>query len=202
QKPSVQLSRTGRRAGGVGLHWCQSGFPQGSRTDTLILRSRRALGVGQFGVATLTFSSCRFRKHPLLVARQNCGELQFCRARGHRTVAEVIAMSTTLPPGPRDWTFGLSQLRKVKQDALGYYTELKRRYGDVVRIRFGPYPTYVFFHPEAIREVLVVKAKQFRRFTKPMEVLAQWNGNSVLISEGDEWLRQRRMVQPAFHPKR
>jgi cytochrome P450 len=35
-----------------------------------------------------------------------------------------------------------------------------------------------------------------------MKVLAQWNGNSVIITEGDEWLRQRRMVQPAFHPRR
>jgi cytochrome P450 len=32
--------------------------------------------------------------------------------------------------------------------------------------------------------------------------VAQWNGDSVLITEGDDWLRQRRLVQPAFHPKR
>jgi cytochrome P450 len=98
--------------------------------------------------------------------------------------------------------FGLSQLRKMKQDVLGYYTELHRRYGDVVHLRFGPFHTYVFFHPDAVREVLVAKAKQFQRFPRPMQVLAQWNGNSVLISEGDEWLRQRRMVQPAFQPRR
>ena len=84
-------------------------------------------------------------------------------------------MPTAFPPGPHDWTFGLSQLRKMKQDILGYYTELHRRYGDVVYLRFGPYPTYVFFHPDAVREVLVAKAKQFRRFPRPMQVLAQWN---------------------------
>src|SRR6516164_3941442 len=111
-------------------------------------------------------------------------------------------MPTPFPPGPRDWTFGLSQLRKMKPDVLGYYTELHRRYGDVAHLRFGPYHTYVFFHPDAVREILVARAKQFRRFPRPMKVLAQWNGNSVLITEGDEWLRQRRMVQPAFHPRR
>jgi cytochrome P450 len=111
-------------------------------------------------------------------------------------------MPTVFPPGPRDWTFGMSQLRKIKQDVIGYYTELHRRYGDVVYLRLGPYRTYVFFHPDAVREVLVTKAKQFRRFRRLMQVLAQWNGNSVLITEGDEWLRQRRMVQPAFHPRR
>jgi cytochrome P450 len=111
-------------------------------------------------------------------------------------------MPTGFPPGPHDWTFGLSQLRKIKQDVLGYYTELHHRYGDVVYLRFGPYQTYVFFHPDAVREVLVAKAKQFRRFPRPMQVLAQWNGKSVLVTEGDEWLRQRRMVQPAFHARR
>jgi cytochrome P450 len=111
-------------------------------------------------------------------------------------------MSTHLPPGPRDWTVGLSQLRKIKQDVLGYYADLHRCYGDVVCLRLGPYRTYAFFHPDAVREVLVAKAKQFQRFQRPMQVLAQWNGNSLLIAEGDEWLRQRRMVQPAFHPRR
>jgi cytochrome P450 len=111
-------------------------------------------------------------------------------------------MPTAVPPGPHDWTFGLSQLRKLKQDVIGYYTELHRRYGDVVRVRLGPYQSYVFFHPDAIREVLVAKARQFRRFRRPMQVLAQWNGNSVLITEGEEWLRQRWMVQPAFHARR
>jgi cytochrome P450 len=128
--------------------------------------------------------------------------MQFCRVFGDRSVAEVIPMPTGYPPGPHDWTFGLSQLRRVKQDVLDFYTELHRRYGDVVHLRFGPYQTYVFFHPDAVREVLVAQAKQFRRFPRPMQVLAQWNGNSVLITAGDEWLRQRRMVQPAFHPRR
>ena len=111
-------------------------------------------------------------------------------------------MPTRVPPGPRDWTFGLSALRQMKADVFGYYAGLHRRYGDVVYLRFGPYPTYVFFHPDSVREVLVAKAKQFRRFPRPMQILAQWNGNSVIITEGDEWLRQRRMVQPAFHPRR
>jgi cytochrome P450 len=111
-------------------------------------------------------------------------------------------MPTSFPPGPRDWTFGFSQMRRIKQDVLGYYTDLHRTYGDAAFLRLGPYRAYVFFHPDAVREVLVARAKHFRRFRRPMQVLSQWNGNSVLISEGDEWLRQRRMVQPAFQQRR
>ena len=58
------------------------------------------------------------------------------------SVNEVILMATALPPGPRDWTYALSQLRKMKQDILGYYTDLHRRYGDVVYLRLGLYQTY------------------------------------------------------------
>jgi cytochrome P450 len=35
-----------------------------------------------------------------------------------------------------------------------------------------------------------------------MRVLRQWSGESVLIAEGDKWLRKRRLVQPALQPKR
>jgi cytochrome P450 len=96
----------------------------------------------------------------------------------------------------------MSQLRRIKHDPLGYYTELQRCYGDVVHLRFGPYLAFVLYHPNAIREVLVTKAKQFRRFHRPMQVLAQWNGQSVLVAEGEEWRRQRRMLQPVFHARR
>jgi cytochrome P450 len=79
---------------------------------------------------------------------------------------------------------------------------MAKKYGDIVYMRLGPYRDYLVNHPDAIREVLVAKAKHFHKMTWQRKVLAQWNGNSILLSEGDFWLRQRRMVQPAFHPRR
>jgi cytochrome P450 len=107
------------------------------------------------------------------------------------------------PPGPRDWFFGFPQVRQIRADPLGYYDRLARQYGDIVSIRFGPIPAYVYFHPDQIKEVLITRARQIRRFRRPLDVLAQWNGkHSVIVTEGDEWLRQRRLAQPAFHPRR
>jgi len=34
------------------------------------------------------------------------------------------------------------------------------------------------------------------------EVLGQWNGDGLVVSEGDLWVRQRRLVQTAFKPQR
>jgi cytochrome P450 len=111
-------------------------------------------------------------------------------------------MAGRYPPGPSDWLFGLGHLRKIKADVLGFYQGLARAHGDSVYLRLGPYPTYLFFHPNEIREVLVTKARHFVKMTHIRRVLRQLDGNGLVISEGDLWLRQRRLVQPAFHPRR
>jgi cytochrome P450 len=106
------------------------------------------------------------------------------------------------PPGPRPGWFGFSILADFRKDPLEQLDRLHREYGDAVSYRVGPYRQYLFFHPDQVRELLVSKARSFRRFPPSMRVLRQWNGESMLIAEGDQWLRKRRLVQPAFQPKR
>jgi cytochrome P450 len=91
---------------------------------------------------------------------------------------------------------------RFKRDILGFLTGLHRDSGDLVYIKLGPYRSYWVFHPDLAREVLVSKAKHFRRKGRQVDVLKQWNRDSLIISDGDAWLRQRRMVQPAFNPRR
>src|SRR5262249_32203216 len=112
------------------------------------------------------------------------------------------AMSTRFPPGPTDWFFGLTQLRRLKADLLGYYRGLQRTHGDSVLLRLGPYRFFVFFHPDQVREALVTRARPFGKRTQVRRVLGQLDGDGLVTSEGDLWLRQRRLVQPAFHPRR
>jgi cytochrome P450 len=106
------------------------------------------------------------------------------------------------PPGPRPGWFGFSILSGFQKDPLSQLDRLHRDHGDTVSYRIGPYRQYLFFHPDQVRELLVSKARAFRRFPHPMRVLGQWNGESMLIAEGQQWLRKRRLVQPALQPKR
>lgn len=108
----------------------------------------------------------------------------------------------TFPPGPKDRLFGIPTVRAIQRDSLGFYDAMRRQYGDVVYMKLGPYHDYTFFHPEHIHELLAEKGKAFGRMRRQMQVFRQWNGNSVLIAEGQDWLRQRRLLQPAFQPKR
>ena len=111
-------------------------------------------------------------------------------------------MTRRRPPGPRDPLFGLNEVRKVRRDMLAYYAGLHAAYGDSARVRFGPFVQHVFFHPDQIKEVLLTKADCFEKIARVRAVLSQWDGNGLVLSEGEFWRRQRRLMQPAFHHDR
>ncbi len=108
----------------------------------------------------------------------------------------------TYPPGPKGTFFGATLARRFRTDPLGFITELGRDYGDLAYARMGPVRAYFAVHPDLIREVLVTKNKSFRRPQWMMRPLSKIDGNGLVLSDGPVWLRQRRLVQPAFSPKR
>lgn len=111
-------------------------------------------------------------------------------------------MPSRRPPGPSAALFGLREVLKVRRDMLAYYAGLHEAYGDAARVRFGPFVQHVFFHPDQIKEVLLTKADCFEKIARARAVLSQWDGNGLVLSEGEFWRRQRRLMQPAFHHDR
>jgi cytochrome P450 len=97
---------------------------------------------------------------------------------------------------------GLAHLRRMREDLLGFPTELARTYGDLACLRMGPQRFYFVNHPAFVREVLVTQGKSFRKLPRIIRAFRSVDGNGLVLSEGDFWLRQRRLVQPAFSPKR
>lgn len=109
--------------------------------------------------------------------------------------------ATKRPPGPRG-LFGLNVVQRFRTAPLPFLMELHKDYGDIVYSRMGPFRGFFFFHPDQIREVLTDKAKLLPKFRPQVRVLQQWDGNGLLLSDGEFWARQRRLVQPAFDMKR
>jgi cytochrome P450 len=103
------------------------------------------------------------------------------------------------PPGPRGrWLSG--SLKELRRDRLAFWTHLARTYGDVAAVRLGSRRLMLVSHPDAIEEVLVSKARHFtKHFALRLNPLVL--GKGLLTSEGDFWLRQRRLIQPAFQRK-
>ena len=101
-------------------------------------------------------------------------------------------------PGPRGrFLFGC--LREFLSDQLNFLLDLQRTYGDYVRVPTVPgYDVYLLADPAAVEHVLVKNYKNYRKpafLTGPIRLLL---GNGLFSSEGDFWLRQRRLAQPAF----
>jgi cytochrome P450 len=108
--------------------------------------------------------------------------------------------STPYPPGPEQGFFdGLRS--PLRHDPLGFMSRAAREYGDIVCLRFFNLRTYLLFHPEHIEDVIVNNARKFIK-GRILRANRHLFGNGLLTSEGEFWLRQRRMMQPAFHRKR
>jgi cytochrome P450 len=105
-----------------------------------------------------------------------------------------------IAPGPQG-NLLLGNIPRVSHDQLGFLLECARTYGDFVQLRFGRRRIIVLNHPRDVEDVLVTRQRSFAKgyFYR---ILGQLLGNGLLTSEGDFWLRQRRLAQPAFHRER
>jgi cytochrome P450 len=106
------------------------------------------------------------------------------------------------PNGPRDYFFGATLIQRFRRNPLKFSTEIGHTYGDLACFRLGPVRAYIVNNPRLIREVLVAKHKHFRRPKLITQPLAKIDGNGLVLSEGDFWQRQRRLIQPAFASRR
>ena len=109
-------------------------------------------------------------------------------------------LAARLPPGPKDGSWA-GFYRAYTRDPLVYLTQMQRDYGDVVTMRAYNYRVYFLSHPDHIEEVLVTQARKFFK-GRILKANNRLFGNGLLTSEGDFWLRQRRLAQPAFHRAR
>lgn len=105
------------------------------------------------------------------------------------------------PPGPKGF-LGLKNIRDFSQKPLEFIVNLREEYGDTVSFRMGPFRNYIFYHPDQIREILVVHGKNLPKMKRQVKILSQVDGNGLVLSEGEFWQRQHRLVLPAFAAKR
>src|SRR5471030_1506576 len=100
-------------------------------------------------------------------------------------------------PSPKEIPFVGSVHRRFRSP-LNFFEELKRDFGDAARFRLFNERFILFSDPALVNEVLVTKQNSFRK-GKALEGARVFLGNSLLVSEGEEHTRQRRLIQPAFH---
>jgi len=109
-------------------------------------------------------------------------------------------MKAPLPPGPRGhWLQG--HLPQFRGDRLEFMAGCVREHGDVVGLRFGHRRVYLVNHPDLLEEILLTQSRHFiKNFALRINPLVF--GKGLLVSEQEFWLKQRRLIQPAFSRNR
>lgn len=106
------------------------------------------------------------------------------------------------PPGPRDGFLNLPLANRFKADPIAFLVEMRRDYGDMAYAKFGPIRFYFASHPDLVRDVLVTQAKSFPKARRQMAALETVDGQGLVVSDGELWQRQRRLVQQVMKPAR
>jgi cytochrome P450 len=81
------------------------------------------------------------------------------------------------------------------------FTDALHEHGDVVRLDLGPLHAYFVTSPALTHEVLVSQGSKFRKGAM-FDKFQPYLGTGLLLSNGEFHLRQRRLMQPAFHRER
>src|SRR5262245_41296794 len=112
----------------------------------------------------------------------------------------MTAPTAPFPLGPRGHLLS-GNLPEFGRDRLGFMTFCARTYGDTVRLRLRHRRVSVLVCPNVIQEVLIHRSRDFmKHFALRLNPLVL--GKGLLTSEADFWLRQRRLIQPAFQKSR
>lgn len=105
-----------------------------------------------------------------------------------------------LPPGPTG-RFPFDLLLQLRRQRLDFFRRIARDHGDIAGWRIGPQAMVQLSHPDHVRDVLVTQGRHFAK-GRALERAKQMVGEGILTSEGEFHLRQRRLMQPAFHRSR
>lgn len=116
------------------------------------------------------------------------------------SVQAIKKSKLNLPPGAKGYL--LFQLSKLQHQPIEYFGSMWREYGDLVRLPIMPGITLnLAAHPDHAEHILSSHQERYRKpdlFLKSMSLV---QGQGLFSSEGEVWLRQRRLMQPAFHHK-
>lgn len=112
----------------------------------------------------------------------------------------------TTPPGPGN-SPPLDELATLRDGPHAFLLKIARAYGPILRYPVGPpigpgFAFYLISDPDGVKHVLQDNHKNYTKDTFQYNLLSTITGRGLLTSDGDFWLRQRRLAQPAFHKAR
>ncbi|CAL9047256.1 unnamed protein product, partial [Musa banksii] len=130
-------------------------------------------------------------------------------------ITEAFRKQGVRGPAYRFWSGSLGEIRSISKAAMEqtldvkshdistrvqpFYRKWTSEYaGEPFLFWFGPEPRICVSHPELIKQVLANKFGFYPKIDPPPNVTSLL-GKGLVLVEGTEWVRHRRVVGPAFH---
>ncbi len=89
------------------------------------------------------------------------------------------------------------------RDPLTMMRTMNRRGDKLLTFKFFGAPSFMATHPDSVREVLVTKARFFRKADVEMELMGRFMGKGLVTNNDQPFHKQqRKLAQPAFHMQR
>ncbi|MEL6672535.1 MAG: cytochrome P450 [Bacteroidota bacterium] len=107
-------------------------------------------------------------------------------------------MSATSFPPRVPWYERLISQYRIISNILTTFSSYQQRFGEVFRVDVGSRHVYITTSADYAQHILVRNQKNYIK-DRPTRLLKVAIGNGLLTSDGAYWLRQRRLIQPAFH---
>src|SRR5215204_5567705 len=105
-----------------------------------------------------------------------------------------------LPPGPR-WPRAVQTLW-FGLDPYGLFESAQRAFGDVFTLRVMAETWVILAHPDAVRELYRHGPDELDSGVANMSLRALLGTQNLLLLDGQEHLRRRKLVLPPFHGER
>ncbi|XP_076856679.1 cytochrome P450 4F3 [Brachyhypopomus gauderio] len=103
-------------------------------------------------------------------------------------------------PPQRNWLLGHMGMMRSDEVGLQEVDELVRTYRHSCTWFLGPFYNLVrLFHPDYVKPILLAPASITFKDEVFYGLMRPWLGQSLLLSNGAQWSRQRRLLTPAFH---
>ncbi|RLD20069.1 MAG: cytochrome P450 [Bacteroidetes bacterium] len=94
----------------------------------------------------------------------------------------------------------LRHAAKAVHNPIPFLTENIKNFGKAYSFHIGGVRKGILTtDPEMIQHILQKNNRNYRKSRMQTEILGHYVGKGLLTSEGAFWLRQRRLIQPAFH---
>ena len=97
----------------------------------------------------------------------------------------------------------LRNAKSILKNPLPFHNRNFEKLGDVFEVGLGSGKTAIFTRDAGMaKHMLQDQHRKYHKSPLQSEDLAKYIGNGLLTSNGEYWLQQRRLIQPAFYKKK